>query len=168
MERENCYDDLVVAVLGNKYEYGRALLAVEEFRGSGASLVLSARGGTLPNRVRRFFAPWYDADQGTVEAIAVTSLLVECGLVAIIWSNAWVDNENNAGSFVAKGAIGTTRAADRAACDVNSRILGRRGTLVVLPQTFSNDLIREYSKCSRHGCSPRRERTTSLSLLDRH
>ncbi len=53
IERENCCDDLVVEALGDRVRYGRALLAIEEYRGS--ALALSARGGSLLSRVRRLW-----------------------------------------------------------------------------------------------------------------
>lgn len=56
VERENCCDDLVVATLGNRVEYGRALLAVQELRGQGALLSLGARDGSLLARVRRLLS----------------------------------------------------------------------------------------------------------------
>src|SRR5688572_4439559 len=55
VERENCCDDLAVAAIGNRVEYGRALLALVELRGSATALALSARGGSLLDRVRRLF-----------------------------------------------------------------------------------------------------------------
>ena len=52
-EREHCCDDLVVATLGNRVEYGRALLAIEELRGCGTVLAVGAADGSLLARVRR-------------------------------------------------------------------------------------------------------------------
>jgi beta-lactamase regulating signal transducer with metallopeptidase domain len=52
-ERENCCDDVAVAVLGNRVEYSRALLALEERRGAETALAMGARGGSLVARVRR-------------------------------------------------------------------------------------------------------------------
>src|SRR5439155_21793559 len=46
-ERENCCDDIAVAVLGNRVEYGRALLALEEHRAAETALTLGAQGGSL-------------------------------------------------------------------------------------------------------------------------
>ncbi|MCA9063086.1 MAG: M48 family metalloprotease [Planctomycetaceae bacterium] len=57
IERENCCDDEVVAILGDRVEYGRALLAVEENRGRQTTLALGARGGSLLARVRRLVQP---------------------------------------------------------------------------------------------------------------
>jgi beta-lactamase regulating signal transducer with metallopeptidase domain len=53
VEREHCCDDLVVEVLGNRVEYGRALLAIEEQRGQHPVFALSAADGSLLSRVRR-------------------------------------------------------------------------------------------------------------------
>ena len=52
-ERENCCDDLVVAKLGNRFDYGRALLAIEELRGRSTVLAVGASDSSLLARVRR-------------------------------------------------------------------------------------------------------------------
>jgi beta-lactamase regulating signal transducer with metallopeptidase domain len=52
IEREHCCDDLVVALLGNRVEYGRALVAIEALRGGNTVLALGAAGSLL-SRVRR-------------------------------------------------------------------------------------------------------------------
>ncbi len=52
-ERENCCDDLAVALLGSRVEYGHALLSVEELRGTTAVLAIGAAGGSLIARIRR-------------------------------------------------------------------------------------------------------------------
>ncbi len=53
IERENCCDDLVVGIVQDRAEYGRALLAVEELRGNQSILALGATHGSLLARVRR-------------------------------------------------------------------------------------------------------------------
>lgn len=86
-ERENCCDDLVVAVLGNRIEYGRALLAVEEFRGSAISrLAIGVRDGSLLARVRRLMTHSGNDNQRSYTGfVAGTTLL--CGLLAaVLWS----------------------------------------------------------------------------------
>lgn len=55
IEREHCCDDAVMAWGGNAGDYGRALLAVEEARGTEAILALGASGGLLRTRVLRLF-----------------------------------------------------------------------------------------------------------------
>ncbi|MBM4089709.1 MAG: M56 family metallopeptidase [Planctomycetes bacterium] len=52
-ERENCCDDLAVAVVGSGVDYGRALLAAAELHRPSTALVLGARDGSLLGRVRR-------------------------------------------------------------------------------------------------------------------
>ncbi|MBX3441818.1 MAG: carboxypeptidase regulatory-like domain-containing protein [Planctomyces sp.] len=56
-ERENCCDDLAVAVHGNRVEYGRALLAMEEFRGARPVLALGVADGSLLARIQRITGP---------------------------------------------------------------------------------------------------------------
>jgi len=50
-ERENCCDDLVVAVTGGALEYAAALTALEMRRGPRE--VLAVTGGNLVNRIQR-------------------------------------------------------------------------------------------------------------------
>ncbi len=52
-ERENCCDDLAVAVLGNRVGYCRAILAATEVRDFGTALAMGAQGGALGARFRR-------------------------------------------------------------------------------------------------------------------
>ncbi len=53
VEREHCCDDLVVRVMENRTEYGRALIAIDELRGRGSVLALGASDGSLLARVCR-------------------------------------------------------------------------------------------------------------------
>lgn len=63
-ERENCCDDLAIVVCGNRAEYARTLLRLEEQRSNGHTLALSATGGSLVARVRRIVgAPEHRASQ---------------------------------------------------------------------------------------------------------
>jgi beta-lactamase regulating signal transducer with metallopeptidase domain len=52
IERENCCDDMAVAVCGNPIQYARALTRLEELR-SAPSLMVAANGGSLLDRIRR-------------------------------------------------------------------------------------------------------------------
>lgn len=52
-ERENCCDDKVVHSLGQRVEYARALVTIEELRGQQTVLALGATAGSLLSRVRR-------------------------------------------------------------------------------------------------------------------
>ena len=52
-ERENCCDDVAMAIAGSRADYGRALLAIEELRAASTALSLAASGGSLLARIRR-------------------------------------------------------------------------------------------------------------------
>lgn len=84
-ERENCCDDVVVTVLGNRIEYGRALLAVEEFRGTAASgLAMGLRDGSLITRVRRLMAQnGQENPRSPVSVVAAT--LIITGIVITLF-----------------------------------------------------------------------------------
>ena len=56
IERENCCDDLAVAVCGNPLQYARALTRLEELRASALPVVVAANGGSLLDRIRRIAA----------------------------------------------------------------------------------------------------------------
>ena len=82
-ERENCCDDLAVRAIGSRADYGRALLALEEFRGTSPVLSLGATGGSLLQRVRRLAAD--DASPrlstgGFLSAALVTLMLISVGV----------------------------------------------------------------------------------------
>ena len=53
IERENCCDDLAVAVCGDPVHYARALTRLEELRAPALRIAVSAAGGSLFQRVRR-------------------------------------------------------------------------------------------------------------------
>lgn len=55
-ERENCCDDMAMATVGSRADYGRALLAIEELRTSSTALSVAAGGGSLLARIRRIAA----------------------------------------------------------------------------------------------------------------
>ena len=78
VERENCCDDVVIAALGNRVEYGRALLAIEELRGRKTILAVGAADGSLLTRVRRILGfPTRPISPSPCSALNV----VTCGLV---------------------------------------------------------------------------------------
>jgi len=56
VERENCCDDLAVAVCGNPIQYARALTRLEELRAHAPAITVAANGGSLLDRVRRIIA----------------------------------------------------------------------------------------------------------------
>lgn len=94
-ERENCCDDLAVSVLGNRVEYGRALLAVEEFRGGiSSSLALGARSGSLLARVKRLLAaPPHDTPR-TAAGLWPFCLVLAAATTAVVWTYAHAETES--------------------------------------------------------------------------
>lgn len=56
-ERENCCDDLAVAISGNAQEYAVALAALEQNRWRGREAAVAASGGSLVKRIRRLLYP---------------------------------------------------------------------------------------------------------------
>ncbi len=79
IERENCCDDLAVAVCGNPLQYARALTRLEELRDSALTVAVAANGGSLLDRIRRIAM---DRAESTgissrwVAAVAMLSIVV--------------------------------------------------------------------------------------------
>jgi len=89
VERENCCDDLTVEILGDPINYGRALLVLEEQRGSGANpaLVLGSQGGSLLGRIERLVARSNEkrrSTMGTSISVLVGMLLVSCATMLMV------------------------------------------------------------------------------------
>lgn len=90
IEREHCCDDLVVALLGNRVEYGRALVAIEQLRGRNAVFALGAGDGSLLARVRRIVG--FKSDQvagGLSGRVPVAWLSLACLVAAFGLSMSW-------------------------------------------------------------------------------
>jgi len=66
IERENCCDDMAVAVCGNPLQYAKALTRLEELRAEALPVVVAANGGSLLDRIRRIAA-------GRPEVTAISS-----------------------------------------------------------------------------------------------
>ncbi len=79
IERENCCDDLAVAVCGNPVQYARALTRLEELRAGVEYAAVAANGGSLVQRIRRLIASPREATAGAprwAAGAAVLSLIV--------------------------------------------------------------------------------------------
>ena len=74
-ERENCCDDLVIEVCGDRLAYTRALAAtMEGLRGELPDLAFAVSGGSLLNRIRRLLG--VPNDKGSVSGWQVARLAV--------------------------------------------------------------------------------------------
>ena len=95
-ERENCCDDLAMAAVGSRADYGRALLAIEELRAASPALSLAARGGSLLARIRRIAgcepAPSVVGGSSVLGAILVSLAVIGGGL----WGAAWAADKSAA------------------------------------------------------------------------
>ena len=81
-ERENCCDDLVVQVCGDRLAYARALAVLEGFRAGLPGWALAATGGSLLNRIRRLLGD--SCEQGSTTVRHVSGLALVCvGLLVI-------------------------------------------------------------------------------------
>jgi HEAT repeat protein/beta-lactamase regulating signal transducer with metallopeptidase domain len=82
IERENCCDDMAVAVCGDALVYARALTRVERLRKARLELAVTANGGLLMNRISRLVgAPLAHSNRA---AGLVTSVIAILTLLAII------------------------------------------------------------------------------------
>jgi len=82
-ERENCCDDLVIEVCGDRLAYARALAAMEGLRGELPDLAFAASGGSLLNRIRRLLG--VSSETGAVSIRQLSGLaLLGIGLLIIV------------------------------------------------------------------------------------
>lgn len=95
-ERENCCDDLAMAALGSRADYGRALLAIEVLRSEPTALLLAAQGGSLLARMRRIAGleptPSFLGGGSLSGVLLVLTVLV----AAVAWSAAVKTNAADA------------------------------------------------------------------------
>jgi GWxTD domain-containing protein len=84
-ERENCCDDLVVAINGDAREYASALTTLEDNRWAANEAVLAANGGNLMNRIKRILYP-LETPRATVAPVLLAGLLTLSAALAL---HAW-------------------------------------------------------------------------------
>ena len=81
-ERENCCDDLAVAVCGDRVVYARALTSLEELRTSAPDFAMAASGGSLVKRIARLLGKGEPAVYGS--SIWLVSALAVCGIAILV------------------------------------------------------------------------------------
>jgi beta-lactamase regulating signal transducer with metallopeptidase domain len=74
-ERENCCDDLVIEVCGDRLTYARALAAMEGLRGELPELAFAATGGSLLNRIRRLLGVSRECGAVSIRQLSGMALL---------------------------------------------------------------------------------------------
>jgi GWxTD domain-containing protein len=89
-ERENCCDDLVVAVEGDARVYAAALVTLEERRSAGREPALAASGGKLMLRIRRLLN---QPEQRRAGAALVLSLGLLLGLFCLFAAARQADSD---------------------------------------------------------------------------
>jgi beta-lactamase regulating signal transducer with metallopeptidase domain len=103
IERENCCDDLAVAVCGNPIQYARALTRLEELRASALPVVVAANGGSLLDRIRRIAAGRAEGTASSSRwAAAVAMLAVLMIAVAVPSLPALAQKEKKSGKTAEK------------------------------------------------------------------
>jgi bla regulator protein blaR1 len=84
IERENCCDDLAVAVCGNPIQYARALTRLEELRAGAPEVMVAANGGSLLDRIRRIAAGRAESTGAGPRWAAAVVMLVILGLALAV------------------------------------------------------------------------------------
>jgi beta-lactamase regulating signal transducer with metallopeptidase domain len=88
-ERENCCDDLAVAVCGDALVYARALTELEKIRIAAPRLAMAANSGSLLERIRRLLDPQRDraSAPSAMHADWITGIAVALCVVSI-WATS--------------------------------------------------------------------------------
>lgn len=113
IERENCCDDLAVAVCGNRIQYARALTRLEELRAAAPTIAVAANGGSLLERIRRIATNRDEVTSTTsrwAAAIAVLSIIGIALVVPAIPALAQRDGDKKAAP---KPATASVEVVDR-------------------------------------------------------
>jgi beta-lactamase regulating signal transducer with metallopeptidase domain len=107
-ERENCCDDMAVAISNNRTTYVQALARLEEHRSAAPASVLGATGGSLLGRVRRLMGEpsgEFGSAAAGVWFLTMAFLLVGVVLTASYvqaWSQADNSPQEDPNAYVAK------------------------------------------------------------------
>ncbi len=86
-ERENCCDDVVVAMTGNAREYAVALSTLEQNRWSGREPAVAATGGNLVKRIRRLLSP-QSQNSAWTPLFAAAVLMATAAMTLAAWQAA--------------------------------------------------------------------------------
>jgi beta-lactamase regulating signal transducer with metallopeptidase domain len=99
-ERENCCDDLAVAVCGDRLVYARALADLEGLRVSPPRLAMAADGGSLVGRIRRLAGvPARESRRSWVAGALALSLLPAGAAINFSGISGSVEMDDPASSY---------------------------------------------------------------------
>lgn len=130
-ERENCCDDMVVAVSEDRASYVQALACLEEHRSPVPAPALSARGGSLLVRIRRLMGE--PTDEFGSAAAGVWLLTLALLLVGVLLTTSYVRAWSEANNSTQEASIAATdvgargfTSAYKGPCDVAASPDGER------------------------------------------
>jgi beta-lactamase regulating signal transducer with metallopeptidase domain len=84
IERENCCDDLAARLCGDRVAYARALVDLEQIRTADPAFAMSARGGSLIDRIQRLLCASVPERRGPTWFPALAGVaVVACMLAAL-------------------------------------------------------------------------------------
>jgi beta-lactamase regulating signal transducer with metallopeptidase domain len=86
IERENCCDDLAAQICGDRLSYARALVDLEHIRVAEPALAMSARGGSLIERIQRILDTDSSEKRGPIWLPALAGAAVVACMIAALHS----------------------------------------------------------------------------------
>jgi beta-lactamase regulating signal transducer with metallopeptidase domain len=121
-ERENCCDDLAVAVCGDRLVYAHALANLEGLRAPASPLILAASGGSLVGRIRRLAgAPVHRPRRSWMAGVLALSL---AGL-GISHASGTPDRPDRKEAVPPRGAVIESRVVDPSAAPIRGVVIER-------------------------------------------
>lgn len=123
IERENCCDDLAVAICGNPLQYARALTRLEELRASTLPMVIAANGGSLLDRIRRIAAGRAERTSTSprwAAAVALLSILAIAAAVPSLPALAQREQKSAEAARVAEASVEVVGETTDAGADTDA------------------------------------------------
>jgi beta-lactamase regulating signal transducer with metallopeptidase domain len=110
-ERENCCDDLAVAVCGDRLGYARALANLEGLRAPSPRLAMAADGGSLVDRIRRLVGAPAPGSRRSWLAGALALSLLPFGLTFNFSRSADLADEGGSGGSAMESPVASAASA---------------------------------------------------------
>jgi beta-lactamase regulating signal transducer with metallopeptidase domain len=144
-ERENCCDDLALAITGaDRVAYSKALLFMEESRGTTLPLAMAATGGSLLRRVRRLVSGELDpigpGSRGVATIVSIVAMLIVASTVSATTVVRRGAEQSPSGARALSAGIAFQAANNHVAMAVESA--ARRGRLEILAVDSAAPVLR--------------------------